>query len=144
MPEETSASFCEEVVKKYNKKNLERPVYVIQEHHAKRLHWDLRFEFDDVLKSWALPKSPPEKVGEKRLAISVDDHPIEYALFEGEIPKGNYGRGTVKIWDRGSFDIVEKGAKKIVVDIKGSKLQGKYCLVNFKPNENSWLFFKTK
>lgn len=144
MSEETSASFCEEVVKKYDKKNLERPVYVIQEHHAKRLHWDLRFEFDDVLKSWALPKSPPEKVGEKRLAISVDNHPIEYALFEGEIPKGNYGSGTVKIWDRGSFDIVEKGAKKIVVDIKGSKLRGKYCLVNFKPNENSWLFFKTK
>src|SRR3989304_5873853 len=92
MSQEINASFCEEIVKKIDKKDLKRPVYVIQEHRAKRLHWDLRFEFENVLKSWALPKSPPQKEGEKRLAVVVDDHPLEYALFEGEIPEGNYGR----------------------------------------------------
>src|SRR2546426_3127236 len=109
---EISASFCEQIIKKYNKKELARPVYVIQEHHAKRLHWDLRFEIDNTLKSWALPKIPPQKDGEKRLAIAVDDHPIEYALFEGEIPAENYGAGHVTIWDKGTFEILERGAKK--------------------------------
>jgi len=117
---------------------------VIQEHHAKRLHWDLRFEIDDTLKSWALPKIPPQKEGEKRLAVAVDDHPIEYALFEGEIPVGNYGAGQVTIWDTGTFEILEKDAKKLVIDIKGDKLQGKYCLLHFKPQEKNWLFFKLK
>lgn len=144
MSEEISTSFCEEVVKKYDKKRLARPVYVIQEHHAKRLHWDLRFEFDNVLKSWAVPKTPPQKEGEKRLAVEVDDHPIEYALFEGEIPEGNYGAGLVKIWDRGTFEVIEKEPKKLVLIINGKKLYGKYCLLHFKPNEKSWLFFKLK
>ena len=144
MSNELSQSFCEQIIKKYDKKDLTRPVYVIQEHNAKRLHWDLRFEIDEVLKSWALPKPPPQKEGEKRLAVSVDDHPIEYALFEGEIPEGNYGAGTVKIWDKGTFEILESEGKKLVVDIKGTKLQGKYCLLHFKPNEKNWLFFKTK
>lgn len=144
MSQEISASFCEGIVKKYDKKNLVRPVYVIQEHHAKRLHWDLRFELDDILKSWALPKPPPEKPGEKRLAISVDDHPIEYALFEGEIPSGNYGAGQVKIWDSGTFDLKENNNKKMILEIKGKKLQGNYCLLHFRPTEKNWLFFKLK
>ena len=144
MSSEPSQSFCEGIIKKCNKKELARPVYVIQEHHAKRLHWDLRFEIDDTLKSWALPKIPPQKEGEKRLAVAVDDHPIEYALFEGEIPAGNYGAGQVTIWDKGSFEILEKDPKKLVVDIKGNKLQGKYCLLHFKPQEKNWLFFKLK
>jgi len=141
---ELSTSFCEQIVKRYDKKELARPAYVIQEHHAKRLHWDLRFEIDEVLKSWALPKSPPKKEGEKRLAVQVDDHPLEYALFEGNIPEGNYGAGKVKIWDRGTFEVVEQTDKKLVVNIKGDKLQGKYCLLYFKPNEKNWLFFKLK
>ena len=66
-----------------------------------------------LLKSWALPKEPPQKIGEKRLAISVDDHPIEYAMFEGQIPEGNYGAGKVKTWDKGTFEIVENNDKKI-------------------------------
>lgn len=136
--------FCEKVVRKYEGKDLKRPVYVIQEHHAKRLHWDLRFEINDTLQSWALPKIPPQKEGERRLAVAVDDHSIEYALFEGEIPQGNYGAGQVKIWDKGTFEILEKDDKKIVVDIKGDKLQGKYCLLHFKPQEKNWLFFKIK
>lgn len=144
MSEEVSASFCEEIVKKYNKKDLKRSVYVIQEHHATRLHWDLRFEEDNVLKSWALPKRPPETEGEKRLAISVSDHPIEYALFEGEIPQGNYGAGQVTIWDKGTFETEERTSKKWIVNIKGEKLQGRYCLLHFKPKEKNWLFFKIK
>ena len=144
MSSEISPSFCEQIIKQYDVKDLKRPVYVIQEHHAKRLHWDLRFEIDNVLKSWALPKIPPQEEGEKRLAVAVDDHPLEYALFEGEIPEGNYGAGQVKIWDIGTCDILEKEGKKIVVDIRGNKLQGKYCLLHFKPNEKNWLFFKLK
>jgi len=144
MSQEISASFCEGIVKRYDRKNLARPVYVIQEHHATRLHWDLRFEIDDVLKSWALPKNPPQKVGEKRLAVSVPDHPIEYALFEGEIPKGNYGAGKVKIWDHGTFETIEASKKKMIVSILGKKLKGKYCLLHFKPKEKNWLFFKIK
>jgi DNA ligase D-like protein (predicted 3'-phosphoesterase) len=144
MSSEISQSFCEQIIKKYDKKELVRPVYVIQEHHAKRLHWDLRFEIDNTLKSWALPKIPPQKEGEKRLAVAVDDHPIEYALFEGEIPEGNYGAGQVRLWDRGTFEILERESKKLVIDIKGDKLQGKYCLFHFKPNEKNWLFFKLK
>jgi len=144
MSSELSQSFCEQIIKKYDKKDLARPVYVIQEHHAKRLHWDLRFEMDEVLKSWALPKIPPETEGEKRLAVQVEDHPIEYALFEGEIPEGNYGAGIVKIWDKGTFEILERDEKKLVVDINGNKLQGKYCILHFKLNEKNWLFFKIK
>jgi DNA ligase D-like protein (predicted 3'-phosphoesterase) len=144
MSEEIEPDFCEQIVKKYDKKELQRPVYVIQEHRASRLHWDLRFEFDGVLKSWALPKIPPTKEGEKRLAVSVPDHLIPYALFEGQIPDGNYGAGSVKIWDKGTFEIVENEAKKIVLNIKGKKLQGKYCLLHFKPQEKNWLFFKLK
>jgi DNA ligase D-like protein (predicted 3'-phosphoesterase) len=142
--EEPSLSFCKEIVKNLDDVQLERPVYVIQEHHASRLHWDLRFEMDKTLKSWALPKIPPQKIGEKRLAVSVDDHPIEYALFEGEIPKGNYGAGQVKIWDRGTFEILESAEKKLVVNIHGSKLRGRYGLIHFDTKGKNWLFFKMK
>lgn len=144
MSNEISPSFCEQIIRQYNVEDLARPVYVIQEHHAKRLHWDLRFEINNALKSWALPKIPPQKEGEKRLAVAVEDHPIEYALFEGEIPEGNYGAGEVKIWDRGTFEILEREGKKLVIDIKGNKLKGKYCLLHFKPQEKNWLFFKLK
>nr|NIU01496.1 3'-phosphoesterase [Nitrosopumilaceae archaeon]NIU87923.1 3'-phosphoesterase [Nitrosopumilaceae archaeon]NIV66207.1 3'-phosphoesterase [Nitrosopumilaceae archaeon]NIX62098.1 3'-phosphoesterase [Nitrosopumilaceae archaeon] len=103
MSKENDQTFCKQIEKKYKKKGLKRPVYVIQKHNASRLHYDLRLEFDNKLKSWALPKSPPSKTNDKRLAIEVPDHPIEYAKFEGEIPEGNYGAGTVEIWDKGSF-----------------------------------------
>lgn len=142
--EEPSESFCREIVKQYDKSHLARPVYVIQEHHASKLHWDLRFELDSVLKSWALPKEPPQKIGEKRLAILVDDHPLEYAMFEGRIPEGNYGAGTVTTWDKGTFEVVENNDKKLVVNIHGSRLKGKYCLVHFESQEKNWLFFKMK
>jgi DNA ligase D-like protein (predicted 3'-phosphoesterase) len=143
MAEELSESFCDMIVQKYKGVKLQRPIYVIHEHHAKRLHWDLRLEIDDVLKSWALPKGAPER-GERRLAIQVEDHPIEYAAFEGRIPEGSYGAGVVKIWDSGTFELELNEAKKIIVNIKGNKLKGRYCLLHFKPNEKNWLFFELK
>jgi len=120
-------------------------LYVIQKHNASHLHWDLRLEMDGVLKSWAVPKEPPRTKANKRLAIQTEDHPVGYGSFEGEIPEGHYGAGKVKIWDSGIYEIEEKDKKKIVINIKGKKLKGKYVLVktNYgaKP-EKSWLFFK--
>lgn len=120
-------------------------VYCIQKHDASHLHYDLRLEFDGVLKSWAIPKLPPKTKGLKRLAIKVEDHPLGYEKFEGVIPEGNYGAGKVEIWDKGTFSVVENKKKVIVVDIKGEKLNGEYCLIKTsygsKP-EKSWLFFK--
>jgi len=142
--QELSKDFCKQVVDKYSNHRLKRPVYVIQEHHATRLHWDLRFEISGTLKSWALPKGAP-KGNERRLAVRVDDHPIEYAAFEGTIPKGSYGAGEVKIFDRGTFEMeTYEEEKKLVVNIFGNKLKGRYCLLHFKPNEKNWLFFKVK
>ena len=118
-------------------------IYVIQKHQARRLHYDLRLEMDGVLKSWAIPKIPPTEKGVKRLAVQVEDHPVEYANFEGTIPEGQYGAGTVEIWDRGQYVLKERDEDKLVFEIKGNKLKGDYCLVRFKGREN-WLFFKKK
>jgi DNA ligase D-like protein (predicted 3'-phosphoesterase) len=139
--QEFSDDFGDQVVKMHQKEDLPRPLYVIQEHHASRLHWDLRFEIEGALKSWALPKGAP-KAGERRLAVQVPDHAIEYGGFEGTIPKGNYGAGEVKIWDSGTFELELGKSDKLIVDIKGKKLKGRYCLLHFKPKEKNWLFFK--
>ncbi|VVB83232.1 DNA polymerase Ligase (LigD) [uncultured archaeon] len=127
-------------IKKSSDKKL---IYIIHEHHATHLHWDLRLEMEGVLKSWAVPKIPPKEKNEKRLAIQVEDHPIEYAKFHGIIPEGNYGAGEVKIWDKGNYELIEKNPKKIIIEIHGKKLKGKYCLIktNYE-NKKSWLFFK--
>ena len=118
-------------------------IFVIQEHHATRLHWDLRLEIDGVLKSWAVPKEPPTGQGVKRLAIEVEDHPIEYATFEGEIPKGSYGAGTVAIWDSGKFVLEERNDNKLTFELRGKKLSGVYTLIHVpKMGKNSWLLFK--
>lgn len=138
---EISSSFCDEIIKKQDGDRLARPVYVIQEHHASHLHWDLRFEIDGVLKSWALPKGAP-KGSDRRLAVQVEDHPVAYAAFEGTIPEGNYGAGDVKIWDAGTFELESNKPNKMVVHIFGKKLRGRYCLLHFKPKEKNWLFFK--
>lgn len=117
--------------------------FVIHEHHARRLHYDLRLEKDGVLKSWAVPKGPPEKSGDRRLAVLVEDHPLEYAKFEGTIPEGQYGAGTVKIWDRGFYEALAWKDDKIELVMKGEKLVGRYVLVKFrKAEKNNWLFFK--
>ena len=116
-------------------------IYVIQKHDATHLHYDLRLEMDGVLKSWAVPKVPPTERGLKRLAVQVEDHPIEYANFAGIIPEGEYGAGTVEIWDRGKYHLKERTENKLVFEIEGTKLRGTYCLLRFKGKEN-WLFFK--
>lgn len=115
--------------------------FVVQEHHARRLHWDFRLEKDGVLKSWAVPKGIPLNKGVKRLAVEVEDHPLEYIHFEGEIPQGNYGAGTVTIWDRGHYSIKEVTNKKMEFVLLGGKLQGGYALINTK--DNQWLMLKT-
>ena len=117
-------------------------IYVIQEHHATRLHYDLRLEMDGVLKSWAIPKVPPLEKGVKRLAIETEDHSLDYADFEGVIPEGLYGAGRVKIWDRGTYELEERTEDKIVFRVNGKKLKGRYCLIKFRGREKSWLFFK--
>jgi DNA ligase D-like protein (predicted 3'-phosphoesterase) len=121
-------------------------LYVIQRHQARRLHWDLRLERDGVLKSWAVPKEPPTEPGERRLAVEVEDHPLEYADFEGEIAEGEYGAGTVEIWDRGHYTPIKWEEDEITVQIHGERLQGRYVLIRFQPEKDpkNWLFFKKR
>ena len=118
--------------------------FVVQKHQAKRLHWDLRLELEGVLKSWAIPKGPPLKTGVKRLAIQVEDHPLDYADFEGIIPDGEYGAGEVKIWDQGTYELTKLSKEKIMVAFHGEKLKGQYVMIKTKFSENSWLLFKMK
>lgn len=116
-------------------------IFVIQEHNASHLHWDLRLEMDGVLKSWALPKEPPKVEGIKRLAIQVEGHPIDYASFEGTIPQGMY----VNIWDKGEFKLEDQDENRMVFELRGQKMKGKFVLVKTRyKGQNSWLFFKRK
>ncbi len=118
-------------------------VYVIQKHDASHLHYDLRLEMEGVLKSWAIPKEPPLIEGVKRLAVQVEDHPASYAGFEGTIPEGQYGAGTVEIWDHGTYKTLDRKEDKLVIHISGQRLSGEYVLVRLKDTKN-WLFFKKK
>ena len=137
---------------KISKKKSEKLIYVIQKHNASHLHYDLRLEMSGVLKSWAIPKTPPKIKGVKRLAIQTEDHPIGYEKFEGEIPEGNYGAGKVKIWDSGTYELKNaegdtlgnNDKKTIEIIIHGKKLKRNYVLVktNYGNNKKSWLFFK--
>jgi len=125
-------------------KNKSKLIFVIQEHHARRLHYDLRLEKEGVLKSWAVPKGIPE-VGQKVLAVEVEDHPYDYASFEGEIPKGQYGAGTVKIWDKGYYEAKLWENDKIEVTLDGNRLKGRYILVRLKrAGDKDWLLLKGK
>jgi DNA ligase D-like protein (predicted 3'-phosphoesterase) len=120
-----------------------RRIYVIQKHAATHLHFDLRLEIDGVLKSWAIPKEPPTSPAVKRLAVQVEDHPVDYASFEGTIAEGEYGAGIVEIWDKGTYKLIDRKEDKLIVEIDGAKLSGVYVLVRFKDKKN-WLFFKKK
>jgi DNA ligase D-like protein (predicted 3'-phosphoesterase) len=145
-PSELSSDFAERFWKMEVDRDAMRNAYVVHEHHSRRLHWDLRLEEEGVLKSWAVPKQPPEAPGIKRLAVEVEDHPLGYATFEGEIPEGNYGAGTVKIWDRGKHEPLETKDGKRVFRLSGQRLTGRYCLIRLKPRPGdkaqNWLFFK--
>jgi len=116
--------------------------FVVQRHRATHLHYDFRLEMDGVLKSWAIPKEPPVEVGVKRLAVEVEDHPIEYIDFEGIIPEGMYGAGKVEVWDKGTYVLKSREANKIEFRLHGTKLHGDYVLVRFK--NNNWLFFRKR
>lgn len=126
------------------KKSSDKLIFVVQRHDARNLHYDLRLEMDGVLKSWAVPKEPPKEAGIRRLAVETEDHPLEYADFEGEIPEGEYGAGTVEIWDKGTFELLKREEKEIVVALEGEKLRGDYVLIRTKygKGEKGWLFFK--
>jgi bifunctional non-homologous end joining protein LigD len=125
-----------------------RRLYVIQKHAASRLHYDLRLEMAGTLKSWAVPKGPPSEVSERRLAMATEDHPMEYARFEGTIPKGEYGGGTVMVWDIGTYEIIEGSywQGKLHISIRGKKLKGEWVLVKARERDgkgNSWYWIKT-
>lgn len=131
--------------------------FVVQRHQASRLHYDFRLEIGGVLVSWAVPKGPSMNTADKRLAVHVEDHPVDYIDFEGEIPKGNYGAGKVEVWDQGTFmpvdgqqkPITEKKAAENIVKgelkivLNGKKLKGGFVLVQLKDGKN-WLLIKHK
>src|SRR5580700_9906918 len=102
--------------------------FVIQEHHARRLHWDFRLERGGVLVSWALPKGLPVDPKTNHLAVRTEDHPLEYGDFEGEIPKGEYGGGHVDIWDHGTYGLVKWREDEVMVDLHGARVEGRYVL----------------
>src|SRR5215475_7255125 len=127
--------------------------FVVQKHSATRLHYDFRLAVDGTLKSWAVPKGPSLNPDDKRLAVQTEDHPLDYAGFEGIIPKGNYGAGTVMVWDRGTFRVIgepDAGTQisggEIKFSLNGEKLRGSFVLVKLKHSEkgNEWLMIKHK
>jgi len=122
------------------------PYFVVHEHHAKQLHFDFRLEKDGVLKSWAIPKGPSMNPKDKRLAIMVEDHALEYGNFEGTIPEGHYGAGKVYIWDKGEYHTIkgspEEGQWEFF--LKGEKLKGTFVLLKLKGKETEWLLIKKK
>jgi len=118
------------------------PRFVVHRHDASRLHWDLRLEREGVLKSWAVPKEPPVDPGVKRLAVEVEDHDLEHIDFEGEIPEGEYGAGTVSIWDGGTYDLLSEHGRRLKLALRGRRLRGEYVLVPLEGK--NWLFFRTK
>ncbi|HEU5162627.1 MAG TPA: DNA polymerase ligase N-terminal domain-containing protein [Thermoanaerobaculia bacterium] len=130
-----------------------RPIFVVQKHAASHLHYDFRLEIDGVLKSWAVPKGPSYDPGTKRLAMMTEDHPYEYAKFEGVIPAGNYGAGNVIIWDQGTWEFIGPAADaskavregQVKFRLDGVKLKGEWALIHLKGRsrkENEWLLVK--
>src|SRR4030095_3592623 len=141
----------------YKKKGNSMPIFVVQKHNASHLHYDFRLEIVGALKSGPTPKAPSPDPADKRLAIETEDHPMKYATFEGTIPEGEYGAGTVKIWDSGTFkNITEHDGKKIPIadcyknghieiDLTGTRLHGTYSLIRIASDDNKkWLLIKMR
>ena len=122
-------------------KKANAPRFVVQEHSARRLHWDLRLEHDGVAVSWAIPNGIPDDPGQNRRAIHTEDHPLDYMDFEGEIPAGEYGGGTVKIWDRGAYECHKWEPGKVVVSFDGERLSGRYALFR-AGGEKDWMIHR--
>ncbi|MEU7002218.1 DNA polymerase ligase N-terminal domain-containing protein [Nonomuraea sp. NPDC046570] len=114
--------------------------FVVQEHHARALHWDLRLERDGVLVSWAIPKGLPEDPGTNHLAVRTEDHPVEYLEFHGEIPQGEYGGGTMTIWDRGTYETEKWTDREVKVVLHGSRASGRFVL--FPTNGRNWMIHR--
>jgi len=139
-------------------KATKKLTFVVQRHHASHLHYDFRLELNGTLKSWAVPKGPSLNPKDKRLAMMVEDHPIDYATFEGDIPAGNYGAGHVDVWDHGTYEPIDEDGKiitpkefsghlhagSIKFRMKGKHLKGDFALVNMKKDEKTWLLIKHK
>jgi bifunctional non-homologous end joining protein LigD len=122
-----------------------KPRFVVQFHRATHDHWDFRLEMDGVLKSWAVPKEPPTTPGIKRLAVQVEDHPLSYINFEGTIPEGQYGAGTVEIWDSGTYVLESRHPSKIVFRLEGKRMRGRYVLLQLsRGGGENWLLFLAK
>ncbi len=122
--------------------NPDGGTFVIQEHHARRLHWDFRLERDGVLVSWALPKGVPTDPGINHLAVHTEDHPLEYGSFEGEIPRGEYGAGAVTIWDRGTYETEKWVADEVKVRLHGERVTGGFAL--FQTRGNQWMIHRER
>jgi bifunctional non-homologous end joining protein LigD len=118
------------------------PRFVVQEHSARRLHWDLRLEHEGVAASWAIPNGIPETPDENRKAVHTEDHPLEYLSWEGEIPKGEYGAGTMVVWDSGTYELEKWEQGKVVVDFHGERLQGRYALFRAGKAEKDWMIHR--
>lgn len=116
--------------------------FVVQRHQARSLHYDFRLEMEGVLRSWAVPKGVPPEPGVRRLAVRVEDHPVEYLDFAGTIPEGEYGAGTVEIWDKGTFEINRDEIDLLEFTLKGEKLSGGYALIH--TDGKNWLLIKRK
>jgi bifunctional non-homologous end joining protein LigD len=147
-PAQTPEPYTDKAKKTSSKKGVHR--FVIQKHDASRLHYDFRLEMQGVLRSWAVPKGPPTKLREARLAMHVEDHPLDYADFEGTIPPGNYGAGTVMVWDQGTYEDITGNpaaayhAGKMHLVMHGKKLRGEWIVVKDRRDEegNRWLLIK--
>ncbi|MEA2374997.1 MAG: bifunctional non-ous end joining protein LigD, partial [Thermoleophilaceae bacterium] len=116
--------------------------FVVQEHHARRLHWDLRLEHDGVLASWAIPNGIPEDPKENRKAVHTEDHPLEYIDFEGEIPRGEYGAGTMKVWDSGTYECHKFRDDEVMVTFHGERLEGRYVLFRAGKDPKDWMIHR--
>jgi bifunctional non-homologous end joining protein LigD len=119
-----------------------QPRFVVQEHHARRLHWDLRLEHDGVLASWAIPNGIPQDPKENRKAVHTEDHPLEYIDFEGDIPKGEYGGGSMRIWDTGTYEAEKFRDDEVIVTFHGERLTGKYVLFRAGKDEKDWMIHR--